>query len=136
MKTKNDEVEVKNSLLLKFMDFEAKQNPNLNEGTNGLVEGEDYKLDDLYVRLIKYNEPNGTRFTKEFDNDAGKIVIKESNYGEKSTLDLFTDNNTMLLPFLTKGFTRLATETKNDLISKLVNLISNNKAEIKLTCDE
>lgn len=136
MKTKNDEVEVRNSLLLKFMDFEAKQNPNLNEGTNGLVEGEDYKLDDLYVRLIKYNEPNGTRFTKEYDNDAGKIVIKESNYGEKSTLDLFTDNNTMLLPFLTKGFTRLATETKNDLISKLVNLISNNKAEIKLTCDE
>lgn len=136
IKNKNDEIEVKNSLLLKFMDFEAKLNPNLNDQTNGLIEGEDYKLDDLYVRLIKYNEPNGTRFTKEFDSTEGKIVIKENKYGEKSTLDLFTDNNTMLLPFLTKGFTRLASETKQDLISKLVNLISNNKAEIKLTCDE
>lgn len=136
IKNKNDELEVKNSLLLKFMDFEGKLNPNLNDSTQGLIEGEDYKLDDLYVRLIKYNEPNGTRFTKEFDSDAGKIVIKETKFGEKSTLDMFTDNNTMLLPFLTKGFTRIASETKQDLISKLVNLISNNKAEIKLTCDE
>lgn len=136
IKDKNERVEVENSLLLKFMDYEGKLNPALNSDSNGLVEGEDYKYDDLLIRIIKKGEPNGTKFTKEYDPLEKKTVVKETEFGQTSNIEMFLENNTMLMPFLTKGFTKFSTETKNDFISKLVNLISNNKAEVKLTCDE
>lgn len=136
IKDKNEKIEVENSLLLKFMNYEGKLNPVLNDDSNGLVEGEDYKYDDLVIRLIKKGEPNGTKYSKEYDISEGRTVIKETEYGQTNNVEMFLDNNTMLMPFLTKGFTRFSTETRNDLISKLVNLISNNRAEIKLTCDE
>lgn len=136
IKDKNERIEVENSLLLKFMDYEGKLNPVLNNDSEGLIEGEDYRYDDLLIRIIKKGEPNGTKFTKEYDPLEGKTVIRETEFGQTNNVEMFLDNNTMLMPFLTKGFTRFSTETKNDLISKLVNLISNNKAEVKLTCDE
>ena len=118
------------------MDYEGRLNPVLNNDSEGLIEGEDYRYDDLLIRIIKKGEPNGTKFTKEYDPLEGKTVIRETEFGQTNNVEMFLDKNTMLMPFLTKGFTRFSTETKNDLISKLVNLISNNKAEVKLTCDE
>lgn len=136
IKDKNDRVEVENSLILKFMDFEGQLNPTLNGESAGLIEGEDYNYNDLVIRLIKKDEPNRTKFIKEYDPAEGKTVIKMEDYGQTSIVDMFLENNTMIMPFLSKGFTRFSQETMNDIVSKLVNLISNNKAEVKLTCDE
>lgn len=103
------------SMIRQFMKFES----NLDDV--------DYDMKDL---LIRFADVSGSGYTKEWNKSEGKFDIK----GESGTLDIFSENNNLILPFL--HHTVMTTADKSNLQEKLIDLLTSGKASIKLICDE
>lgn len=87
----------------------------------------DYDIQDL---LIRFADVSGSGYTREWDKNEGKFDIK----GESGTLDIFAENNNIILPFLHR--TVMTYADVNNLQEKLIDLLTSGKASIKLICDE
>ena len=107
------------SIISKFRDYMS------NLSTKNI----DYSLNDLLLRLSGLKLDNNP-YTMETENGVNKFYNPDGQ-----EIRLFSKDNTTLLPFGTKTFNTINLEVK-DLNNLLVDLISNNKIEIKLTCDD
>ena len=108
----------KGSIISKFRDYMSELS----------TKNIDYSLDDLLIRLAG-TDVNNNPYSMKNEDGVNKFYNSDG-YEVK----IFSKDNTTLLPFSTKTFNMINLEIK-DLSDTLIDLISNNKAEIKLTCD-
>lgn len=134
--TNEEEMEkVTQSYAVGHLDYET----SFMFGGNDLVEGRDYDLRDLAVRLL----PNNTSITVTNNDGSSSKLIKKLNQDTKKyelthnreVLKLKGEDNTTDLPFLKSDYEVYKRTELRDALSKLLNLYTNNNLKIKLNCD-
>lgn len=107
------------SVILDFMSFESE------------LAGQDidFNIQDLYIRFLN---DNNKYYSRGYDSATeSSIIVRES---DKSRLDIFTENINIITPF--QDGTVSQTQISQEFLNKLINLVLDGKAQIKLKCDD
>lgn len=120
----NPDIDNKSGILGEFLNYES------NLKVNDLIKGEDYNLDDLYIRFaVTSKDVKG--FTKKWNAERNRFEIKKSDQNTK----YISNDDSLEMPYLNKSVKVYKDNEYLSLYSAIAEAVKQGTLTIEFRCD-